>query len=225
MTEEEERQDTSEHFETIIALTIAIVSLIGAFLGGWSALTESEASGAQFNGVIAAVNREKAQVTSHTWMFQDLRAYTKYQRLSTLADVTTADAVAAQGVGDVAQAQSLRQQALAYRTAANAAGTFFASEYVLPDSSFDEELYLEHQMRFEVRNRDVDPEDDYQEAVDLLEDSFVLVVVIRGLAVAITLMIIAHITHSKLRYAWFAGGVAVFLGFMAYMAYAMKWIG
>ncbi len=158
-------------------------------------------------------------------MFQDLRAYAEYQRLSTLAEVTTADAVAAQGLGDVAQAQSLSQQALAYRTAANAAGTFFAEEYVLPDGSFDEELYLEHQMRFEVRNRDVNPADDYIEAVTLLEESFALVIIIRGLAISITLMIIAHITKSKMRYAWFAGGLLVFIGFMVYMAYALNWIG
>ena len=219
---EDEKQDNSERFETIIALTIAIVSLIAAYIGGWSALTEGAAGGAQFNGVIAAVNLEKAKVTSNTWMFQDLRAYAEYQRLSTLAEVTTADAVAAQEVGDYAVAQSMRQQALAYRTAANAAGTFFANEYVLEDGSFDEQQYLEHQMRFEVRNRDVDPDDDYEEAVMLYEEAFSLVIVVRGLAIAITLMIMAHITKSKLRYAWFAGGLAVFIGFMAYMVYSLK---
>ncbi len=221
---EEEKQDHSERFEIIIAITIAIVSLIAAYLGGWSALIESEATGARVSGVIATVNREKAKVTSSTWMFQDLRAYAEYQRLSTLAEVTTADAVAAQELGDVAGAQSLRQQALAYRTAANAAGTFFAQEYVNADGSFDEETYLEHQMRFEVRNRDVDPEDDYQDAVELSEQAYSLVIVIRGLAIAITLLIIAHITKSKLRYAWFVGGLAVFAGFMVYMAIALGFI-
>jgi len=225
MVEAEEQQDKSEWFETIIALTIAIVSLIAAFIGGWSALTESAASGAQISGVIATVNREKAKVTSHTWMFQDLRAYAEHQRLSTLAEITTADAVAAQEQGALEQAQSLRQQALAYRTGASAAGTFFAGEYVNPDGSFDEETYLEHQMRFEVRNRDVDPDDDYDEAVALFEEAFTLVIVIRGLAIAITLLILAHITKSKLRYSWFAGGLAVFAGFMAYMAYSLNWIG
>lgn len=222
---EEEKQDHAERFETIIAITIAIVSLIAAYIGGWSALIESEATGARVSGVIATVNREKAKVTSSTWMFQDLRAYAEYQRLSTLAEVTTADAVAAQELGDAAGAQSLRQQALAYRTAANAAGTFFAEEYVNADGSFDEETYLEHQMRFEVRNRDVDPADDYQDAVELSEQAYSLVIVIRGLAISITLLIIAHITKSKMGLVWYGLGMIVFFGFIIYMANALQWIG
>lgn len=220
-----EKQDHTERFETIITLTIAVVSVVMAFIGGWSSLTDDEASGAMKSGISAAINREKASVISHTWMFQDIRAYTEHQRLNTLVEVTTADAEAARLQGDDQQARALGQQVLSYRTEARAFGTFFAEEYVLPDGSFDEEQYLQHQMRFEVRNLDVNPEDDFQEALVVYDHAFTMVIVIRGLAVSVTALILARITKGRLRFGFYWLGLLVFIGFMFYMAFVLNWIG
>lgn len=217
MSDEAKEETQSKNLDTAIAIAIAVISLVGALVAALAVSDTNTASGALEDAVFATVDREKANVIANTWMFQDLRAYVQHERLAALAQNTEAAAAEAEVRGDAALAKSLRDQAKSLRISATAEAKFYNAQYVLPDGSFDETTFIAHQLRFESRNHDVNPDDNMEAAKSYFSRGESLIVSVAGLAVSITFLILAQIvTAPKLRQGWFWLGVLVFVGMMIY---------
>lgn len=207
MSNEEETPDKLSDFITV---AIAVVSLIAAGVGLLSGSYAGQVSDAQDNAVTAAVNRQQTSIIAHTWMYQDLRAYAEYQRLSALAATTAAEAESAQSLGDETRADTLREQAQEYNTAAAAKATFFSPQYVLDDGSFDQERFLADQLRFESRNLDTsDPELSFQAAEKASLRLGVLNAATYGFALVAAFLVFASLSEKRLRFLWLGGAILI----------------
>lgn len=212
---DEESQDRLSDF---IAIAIAVVSLITAGVGFLSGSYAGQVGDAQENAVTAAVNRQQTSIIAHTWLYQDLRAYAEYQRLTALASTTETEAASAQTFGDEVRANTLREQSQEYQTAAAAKATFFSPQYVLDDGSFDRERFLADQLRFESRNLDTtDPELSFQAAEKASVRLGTLNAATYGFALVAAFLVIASLNEKRLRFLWLGGAILILvldLGFI-----------
>lgn len=211
-------EETNDRLSDFIAIAIAVVSLITAGLGFLSGSYAGQFSEAQDNAVTAAINRQQTSIIAHTWLYQDLRAYAEYQRLSALSTTTETEAESAQTLGDEARANMLREQSQEYRTAAAAKATFFSPQYILDDGSFDQKRFLADQLHFESRNLDTtDPELSFQAAEKASVRLSTLNAATYGFALAAAFLVIASLNKKRLRFLWLGGAVLILvldLGFI-----------
>ncbi len=218
---ENEDESESKTVDTAIAIAIAVVSLVAALLAAMAVTDSGAASGALEDVIFATVNREKADVIAHTWMFQDLRAFVQHERLVSLVESTEAAAGAAEARGEKTLAKSLRDQAKALQISAESAADFYSAEYVQADGSFDETAFLEQQMRFEARNHDINPDDDLAAARVYFTRSSSYIISVAGMGVSITFFILAQIAvNPKLRWWWFWAGAGMFVLTLIYTFFA-----
>ncbi|MBI3741950.1 MAG: hypothetical protein HY257_09390 [Chloroflexi bacterium] len=222
---EAEKPDEGNIFGTVITLTIAAIALFGVYFANFVGEVGGKASGALTDALAATVNREKAQVTSNTWLFQDLRAYTHQQILLALADAAQTDADAAESRKQSDTATILRDQAAGYRTEADAEGGFYSSSYVLADGTFDEKSFLEHQFRFESRNRNVNPAKEFEKAEFYFERRKSLDAPSLGLAFTLLFLVFAEMSKTRARYYWFGFSLLIFIVSMAYVVNGALTIG
>ena len=212
---DEEPQDKLSDF---ISIAIVVVSLITAGVGFLSGSYAGQVGDAQDSAVTAAVNRQQTSIIAHTWLYQDLRAYAEYQRLTALASTTETEAVSAQTFGDEVRANTLREQSQKYETAVAAKATFFSPQYVLEDGSFDRERFLADQLRFESRNLDTtDPELSFQAAEKASVRLGTLNAATYGFALVAAFLVIASLNEKRLRFLWLGGAILILvldLGFI-----------
>lgn len=211
-------EETKDKLSDFIAIAIVVVSLITAGVGFLSGSYTGQVGDAQENAVTAAVNRQQTSIISHTWLYQDLRAYAEYQRLTALANTTENEAESAQTIGDEVRANTLREQSQEYQTAAAAKATFFSPQYVLDDGSFDQKRFLADQLRFESRNLDTtDPELSFQAAEKASVRLGALNAVTYGFALVAAFLVIASLNEKRLRFLWLGGAILILvldLGFI-----------
>lgn len=211
-------EETKDKLSDFISIAIVVVSLITAGVGFLSGSYAGQVGDAQDSAVTAAVNRQQTSIIAHTWLYQDLRAYAEYQRLTALASTTETEAVSAQTFGDEVRANTLREQSQEYQTAAAAKATFFSPQYVLDDGSFDRERFLADQLRFESRNLDTtDPELSFQAAEKASVRLGALNAATYGFALVAAFLVIASLNEKRLRFLWLGGAILILvldLGFI-----------
>lgn len=196
-------------FDTIVALSIAVVSVVSAVLVGVATLSSEVASDAERSALIASINREKADVSAHTELFQDMRAFAEFRALDALARETDAEAAEAEQRGEIEAATRLRDEAQANRAAADSMSAYFASAYLLDENSFDEETFVADVLQFEQSVNDLDPTDDVSKAEVFLNRGALISASVAGMTVSLFLLILAQISKRKIRYVWYAAGMFV----------------
>ena len=203
--------DTTQpaRFDTVIALSIAAVSILEAIIVALAAFSSEAATDAQRSALIASINREKADVSAHTQLFQDMRAYTDFRLLAALANEIEADALDAEDRGEHEYAARLRDEAQVQRAAANSIKRYYAGAYVLEDETFDEQTFVQDEIQFDQLVNDHDPSDDIEQARLFLNRGSLLTTAVAGLAVALFFLILAQISRRKIRYVWFGLGAMI----------------
>jgi uncharacterized Tic20 family protein len=206
----------SRHFETVIAIWIAIVTVAGALVAWRASTVGSNAADADRQGIISAVSRERVQTDHRTRLYNDLRIFTDYIQNWEMALLLKQDAQRLGEMGQTEQVESLWREVGTYEDLADSAYGFLDyPQYVKEDNEgrkiYDVESYLQASLDIEARIQDLNPDDDFQEAdrLHLQEQRLVGVVIL--LAVALLFLTLAQITQSFLRYIFVAIGLLAFL--------------
>jgi uncharacterized Tic20 family protein len=206
----------SRHFETVIAIWIAIVTVAGAFVAWRASIIGGSAADADRQGILSAVSRERVQTDHRTRLYNDLRIFTDYIQNREMASLLKQDMERLAEMGQTEQVESLLREADAHEALADSAYGFLDyAQYVKEDNTgrktYDAEGYLQASLAIEARNRDLNPDDDFQEAdrLHLQEQRLVGIVIV--LAVALLFLTLAQITQSFLRYIFVIIGLFAFL--------------
>lgn len=206
----------SRHFETLVAIWIAIVTVTGALVAWRASTVGSSAADADRQGILSAVSRERVQTDNRTRLYSDLRIFTDYIQNREMASLLQQDAEKLADMDQAEQAEVLSREAGAYEDLADSAYGFLDyPQYVQEDNggrkSYDAEGYLQASLAIEARTQDLNPDDDFQEAdrLHLQEQRLVGIVIV--LAVALLFLTLAQITQSFLRYIFVTIGLFAFL--------------
>ena len=206
----------SRHFETVVAIWIAIVTVTGAFVAWRASTVGSSAADAARQGILSAVSRERVQTDNRTRLYNDLRIFTEYVQNQEMASLLRQDAQKLTEMGQTEQVEPLAQEADVYEDLADSAYGFLDyPQYVKEDNegrkTYDAEGYLQASLAIEARTQDLNPDDDFQEADRLHLQGQRLVEIVIVLAVALLFLTLAQITQSFLRYVFVTIGLFAFL--------------
>jgi hypothetical protein len=82
----------SRHFETVVAIWIAIVTVAGALVAWRASTVGSSAADADRQGILSAVSRERVQTDHRTRLYNDLRVFADYIQNREMASLLRQDA-------------------------------------------------------------------------------------------------------------------------------------
>jgi uncharacterized Tic20 family protein len=206
----------SRHFETVVAVLIAIVTVSGAFVAWRSSTVGSGASDAERQGVLSSVSRERVQTDNRTRLYNELRIFATYTQYQEMASLLQQDAQKLAEAGQDEQAESLLQEADSDKKLASSAYSFLTyPQYVKEDDKgrkvYDVEGYMQASLDIDARTQDLNPDDDLQKADRLHLQEQWLVGIVIVLAVALLFFTLAEITRSFLRYIFVTIGLFAFL--------------
>ena len=198
--------EEGDRFQTIMAIMIAIVTLVGAVIAWRAAVAHINAGDADFAGLSAALNAEETLTLTNNTFHRHYRAYTSF----------SGNDVFSNNLDGVPRVQTLRN------TAQSSAATdrlFFPNRYLNRDGSYAGDRQVGEAWAEASQIRDLDPAPHFGEADQARLKTNWLVGIFIGLALSLLFFTIAEGLHqgrSQLRFIMaFAGSAFLTLTIMA----------
>ena len=192
-SEEEDSEDEADRFQIIVAIMIAIVSLVGAAVGWQSTLIEDD--DADRSGLEAALNVETTRFINTAELFRHYRAYTSYTLNEELAEQLEEELLLASDVDASSEALFLQQSA-----AEDIVGTsqqFFPPRYLNRDGSYNTQRELGEAWAQAEQLMDLDPQAHFDEADSQRAKSSLIITNLVILTVSLLFFTIAEGLHAK----------------------------
>ncbi len=198
-----------DRFTTLVAIMIALVTVIGAVVA-WRASVAEDASGdADYAGLRAAINAEETRAINAATAYAQYGSYVTYQRNSALGDLIADDMALAATDDELLILNS--QRADAHDTAI-ATERLFQQRFLNRDGTYSVERQLGELWADAVRERDLNPEPQFAEADRLSDKSSNLLAMVGVLALALVCYTLLEAVDGRLRYVLFAAGTLLALG-------------
>ena len=198
-----------DRFTTLVAIMIALVTVIGAVVA-WRASVAEDASGdADYAGLRAAINAEETRAINAATAYAQYGAYVTYQRNSALGNLIADDMALAATDDELLILNS--QRADAHDTAI-ATERLFQQRFLNRDGTYSVERQLGELWADAVRERDLNPEPQFAEADRLSDKSSNLLAMVGVLALALVCYTLLEAVDGRLRYVLFAAGTLLALG-------------
>lgn len=198
-------QKTEEHggdtFQIIIAIMIAVVSLVGAAVA-WQA-TRAEPDDADRAGLRATLNAETTRFINNAVLYKRYRAYTTYTLNDELQRQIGEDLAEAGAAERVEQARQ-RAQALDLATTSQ---LFFPSRYLNRDGSYNTQRDLGEAWAQAGQKLDLNAQPHFDEADQERLKIIIAVTILIGLAISLLFYTLAEALHPARR--WLRFGTAL----------------
>ena len=195
MTEEKTAQN-HERYKTIVALLMALVTIIGAVVAWRAALANDEAGDTNFLAWHAAINAEEAQTVNNAALYQHYSSYTAYVRYGYLGDLIEEDREDA----TPAEAADLeRQQAEAWDVATTIQ-EFFPLSSLNRDGTYNLQRELGEAWADASKDKDLNPERHYAKADRARDKATQLISILTVMGVSLWLYALAEGMKHAFRY-------------------------
>jgi hypothetical protein len=195
----------AERFKSVVAVLIALVTILGASAACLSAVAVSQASDQDFFGMSAAINAQRAEIINRVNAFEHARAFATFRRYFELGNLLWNDS--ADKEAEVA-AQMQAQSEEYWGLAGEMRQTFFFPRYVGSDgTTYDIERELQEEWADDLQTDDLES-GSYFAASDLFRTkSSLLAGDMIVFALAFWFLTLAQVTESRLKYVWSTLGV------------------
>jgi hypothetical protein len=178
----------SDRWQTVNALLLAFVTLLGAFVAWRIALASDAAGDTALAGIIATINAEETLAVSDITAYENYRAYTGYSRYMLLATEFEADLAYASDEYEIEELESR------LREARNTAETFyFPKRYLNRDGSYNIARQRGEAWAEAARKQDLYPEPHFAQSEKMQAKTRWLVIVITLLALSLLLHTLAEV--------------------------------
>lgn len=194
----------SDLFGTVVAILIALVSVVGAITAWRVATRLDDAGGADSAGIRATTNKEDITTQATILLNQHLSAFAAYEENKSLADAY--DALAQ---SDAKQA-NLADYASMFRYAANQAWDAIPESYIDRAGELDRQRDLGEHIAEYARNREIDAQPHFDRADTSRVSAMWLFATIMLDGVVLILLTTADAIGNWLRYLFLVGGIAFF---------------
>lgn len=193
--------------ETVVALLIAVVTVIGALIAWRASVADDGAGDADFAGLRASLNAEETRALNAVDAYEHYGAYTDYWRYRALGD-ELADAVVA-APAEAADALD-RQRAEAYDLA-DANQDLFPNRFLNRDGTYSVARETGEAWADAAREQDLNPEPQYAEADKLRTKSNQLLGTITLLGLALVGYTLVETVEGRLKLLLAGGATLVAL--------------
>lgn len=201
-----EQSHSTDRLSGLIAVMIAIVSVLAA-LGAWRvAVATSNAGNADTDGLLAAVDREDAITEAYITLYGHLNAYSRAVRDDAVAQ-------ALKSIQDSTTDQNLKAQLGQQRDeliyAANTNRFAIPQQYLDRNQNFDQERDVGETLADRALEKDTLPEPHFAKANSERAKAEWLLLMLVLLGVAFVLLTLADAIKNRLRFVFIAGAVVV----------------
>jgi len=192
----------SEKFKTFTASMIALVTVLSALTAWRAAVASQDAGQADFNGLVATVNTEEAQVLNAIKVSEHTQAFLIYTRYNELGNKLY-DALQS----NPANADELEwQKSDSWGIAFGVQSVFFPSRYLRPDGTYDSQREFDEAWADAQRSRDTRAELHFTEADTLRRKANLLVQMLILLGVSFWFFTLAQVIEHAVKVLFAFGG-------------------
>jgi hypothetical protein len=154
-------EKSSNRLETIVAILIAVTTVLGAVVA-WRASVSDDASGdADFAGIQASMDAEETRALNFVNTYENYGTYTTYKRYSTLGDLIAEDVANAKNDQEVAQLDAQRANA---HDLAIANQGLFPNKYMDRNGSYSVQRQLGEMWADAAKKKDLYPDPQFADA-------------------------------------------------------------
>lgn len=186
-----------DKFKSLVAVLIAVVTVLGATAACYTSVAVSNAGDADFAGLDASIRAEKADIINHVTAYEHYRAYTDYVKYNELGYLLFEEN------GNYGEPWGL---------ADGISFSFFNTRYLNPDGSYDLERELQEAFAQDAQTEDLNPQPYFDESDALRNRSTFLSANMIIFAVSFWFLTLAQAAEKKIKYAWLGLGILFGLG-------------
>lgn len=154
--EEEDEDDEEDAFRMWMAILIAIVTLVGAWMGWVTAGISGVAGDSASGGMDAVINAESTLTLNSIALYKHYRAFTDYARYQSTADLLTQEAAQQSDAAPVRKSDADDLAAVQL--------PFFLSRYLTRDGAYNSRRELGEAWAETEQKMDLDPTGYFQES-------------------------------------------------------------
>ncbi|MCP4538114.1 MAG: hypothetical protein GY832_13315 [Chloroflexi bacterium] len=199
--------EEGDNFQTVVAILIAIVTIMGAVLAWRASVAGDGAGDADFAGLNAVLNAEQTLTLNNSEFFKHYRAYTSYAHRDGIQELVGQDPESSTDA-------NLHHQQNEAASLARTNQLFFPPRYLNRDGSYAIQREFGEAWAEAGQSIDLFPESHFAEADQLRIKANWLVAIFIPLSLALFLYTLAEGAHPErqsLRYGMAAGGTAFLL--------------
>jgi predicted component of type VI protein secretion system len=213
-----EEMEVGRQFRNVVAILIALSTLVGALVAWQGSVAFDNAAGAQGDGTNVLIRGTQVRTEVASYLSQYIDAFTAYQWQAVMANLIASDQPGFKGTE---VADSLEDERLRYANLALAAFGFLNLDYVhradKPEQNvFQKDRFVETNIAEAASREDLDYGAHYREADHESQVARRLTLTAVPLGLSIFFYTAATIARSRLKYVWAtAGGLMFILGGLA----------
>ncbi|MEI8132508.1 MAG: hypothetical protein WCG34_08745 [Leptolinea sp.] len=175
-----ETEEKGSRFETVIAILIAIVAVLGAVVAWRSSVMDDGAGDADYAGLRAAVNAEETRAINYVNAYESYGNYVSYWRNNRQAKLLSEEILAA----DKENSDSLIGQMKISNDLADANRNMFETRFLNRDGSYNVQRQMGEMWADAAKEKDLEYESQFTDAekLRLKTNQFLLAMMILGLS-------------------------------------------
>jgi hypothetical protein len=206
--------NSSNRFDTFLAICIAVATVVGAILAARSAVYNDAANDADQSGLSSAIDLALTQASVEAQRAQNLSAFLQFAQHRRLAELISAQMDQIDPSSEL-WAQLDRESSAEWNQAINSRYFFSADFYDKFTNTFDQQAFVDRQLAEAASLKDLNPDPEFSQADQDRSTGAQLIGLIAVLAVALLCFAVANILESRLRYLVAALGVLIVVGSIA----------
>lgn len=206
-----ESSEPSERLNTVVAILIAVVTVLGAIIAWRASVFDDGAGDADFAGLHAAANYQEAKALSRVNAYEHFAVFISYYRNRQVAEGLEKLAAGADG----ARAKELQKQAREAAELANASLTLLAqnnaARYLNRDDTYALNREIGAMMAQAAKQKDLNFGAQFDEAEVLRTKTARMLMTIVVLGISLVFFTLVETFEGRLQYAMIALGVILAL--------------
>ncbi len=192
----ESAAERSQRLETIVAILIALATVIGAVVAWRSSVADDGAGDADFAGLQASVRAEETRALNYVNAYEDYSSYTNYRRYNDLGDLLEADEASA----DEQTASELERQRADSHDLSISSQRLFPNKFLDRDGSYNLNRELGEMWADAAKENDLNPDPQFAEADQLRNKANMLLAAVTILAIALVFYTLVESFGPRMQY-------------------------
>lgn len=192
----------NSRLETIVAILIAVATVIGAITAWRSSVADDGAGDADFAGLQASVRAEETRALNYVNAYENYGSYVNYRRYSEMGDLIAAD----QENASEEEAIILEQERANSHDLSISSQHLFPNKFLDRDGSYNVKRQLGEMWADAARENDLNPDPQFAEADTLRNKANMLLLAVGILAIALVFFTLVESFSGALQYGMVALG-------------------
>jgi hypothetical protein len=199
--------ESNDRLDTIVAVLIAVVTVLGALVAWRAAVADDQAGGADTAGLNAAINAEQTRALNHVVAYANYGSYTTYVQNIELGNLLAADLENT----PEEEALNLERQAAEAADLAETSLGFFNARYLDRNGRYNIQRQLGEAWAEAAREKDLNPDPHFAAADQQRLKSSRLVAILSLLGVSLVFYTLVETVGARFKLSLLVGGTLLMI--------------